>query len=111
MWMTQGLVIIQENEDDLQRAMFQLQQVARDYSLLISLKRLKLWLLTVNINFIYSEKFAKLPNLSKLFYELINIYLRKLNTHLFTDGSRTDRNNGCAVILPGHEYLFRLDEV
>ena len=30
---------------------------------------------------------------------------------MFTDGSRTDENNGCAVILSDNEYLFRLDGV
>ena len=30
------IVLIQENEDDLQTAMFQLQEVAREYSLTIS---------------------------------------------------------------------------
>ena len=35
------IVLIQENEDDLQRAMFQLQEVAREYSLTISVRKTK----------------------------------------------------------------------
>ncbi len=36
------VVLIQENEDDLQRAMFQLQEVAREYSLTISVRNNKI---------------------------------------------------------------------
>ena len=35
------IVLIQENEGDLQRVMFQLQEVAREYSLTISVRKTK----------------------------------------------------------------------
>ena len=35
-------VLIQENVDDLQRAMFQLQEVAGEYSLTLSVRKIKI---------------------------------------------------------------------
>ena len=42
-------VLTQENKDELQRAMFQFQEVAREYSLTISVRKTKTMAFKVNI--------------------------------------------------------------